>query len=44
MSYTIRPAAAADGAACAGIYAPYTGTAITFESPAPGRGGDVPPH
>lgn len=35
MSYTIRPATAADGAACAGIYAPYTGTAITFESPAP---------
>ena len=35
MSYTIRPASAADAAACAAIYAPYIETAVTFESPAP---------
>ena len=35
MSYNIRPATHADAAACAAIYAPYVGTTITFESPAP---------
>ena len=35
MSYNIRPATRADAAACAAIYAPYVGTTITFESPAP---------
>ena len=35
MSYNIHPATRADAAACAAIYAPYVGTTITFESPAP---------
>lgn len=35
MTYTIRPATADDGAACAAIYAPYVETAVTFEYPAP---------
>ena len=35
LPYIIRPASAADAAACAGLYAPYTRTLITFESPAP---------
>lgn len=35
MEYKIRPATAADAAAAAGIYAPYIGTTVTFESPAP---------
>ena len=35
MSLTIRTATAADGPALAAIYAPYTGTPLTFESPAP---------
>ena len=37
MGMTIRDATESDAAACAAIYAPYvTGTAITFESVAPG--------
>ena len=35
MEYIIRPATAGDAAACAGIYAPYVDTTVTFESPAP---------
>ena len=35
MSFTIRRAEAADGPALAAVYAPYTETGLTFESPAP---------
>lgn len=35
MVYRIRPVRADDAAALAAIYAPYTATCITFESPAP---------
>ena len=35
MEYFIRPAKEEDAAALAAIYAPYTETPITFESPAP---------
>ena len=36
MCYKIRPARPGDGPALSAIYAPYTATELTFESPAPG--------
>ena len=35
MCYKIRPARPGDGPALSAIYAPYTATELTFESPAP---------